>query len=45
MVISVSDLEGISAVFRTSKTLYVVNLYNWQIADANTGEIYVPAGT
>ncbi|MDQ0148112.1 hypothetical protein ACFO6R_03810 [Eubacterium multiforme] len=42
--IAASDLEGISAVFRTSKTLYVVNLYNGQIADANTGEIYVPAG-
>lgn len=41
--ISASDLEGISAVFRSSKTLYVVNLYNGQIADANTGEIYAPA--
>ena len=41
--ISASELEGIFALFRSSKTLYAVNLYNGEIADANTGEIYAPA--
>ncbi|WP_338596510.1 hypothetical protein [Clostridium baratii] len=41
--ISASDLEGIFDLFRSSKTLYAVNLYNGEISDANTGKIYSPA--
>lgn len=41
--VSASDLEGIFDLFRTSKTLYAVNLYNGEISDANTGKIYSPA--
>lgn len=40
---SASDLEGIFDLFRSSKTLYAVNLYNGEISDANTGKIYSPA--
>lgn len=41
--ISASDLEGIFDLFRSSKTLYAVNLYNGEISDANTGKIYSSA--
>lgn len=40
---SASDLEGIFDLYRSSKTLYAVNLYNGEISDANTGKIYSPA--